>query len=241
VRLGERQGGVEVGCLEDGVADDLTGAGGRAIGRDADTAGDGVPKSTMRSPTSAGPGGPSAHDGFHLLGGGRRCFRGVIGAWWVKTYLGMICCFSQNRRGPTTSGRVFLTRCAVRQCLLESPAPAMIWSRPMEIVARETAPILDVCHHCLRTATSRDYVTKGAGRPILNRLRWRRHSHFAASRRDVPAGLPRLPMTRHKRCWIAESGELLLRFGEAGSPAPPVPVSRRRALQRPRHTLTGQA
>ena len=52
--------------------------------------------------------------------------------------------------------------------------PAMIWSRPMEIVARETAPILDVCHHCLRTATSRDYVTKGAGRPILNRLRWRR-------------------------------------------------------------------
>jgi len=174
VRLGERQGGVEVGCLEDGVADDLTGAGGRAIGRDADTAGDGVPKSTMRSPTSAGPGGPSAHDGFHLLGGGRRCFRGVIGAWWVKTYLGMICCFSQNRRGPTTSGRVFLTRCAVRQCLLESPAPAMIWSRPMEIVARETAPILDVCHHCLRTATSRDYVTKGAGRPILNRLRWRR-------------------------------------------------------------------
>ena len=174
MRLGERQGGVEVGCLEDGVADDLTGAGGRAIGRDADTAGDGVPKSTMRSPTSAGPGGPSAHDGFHLLGGGRRCFRGVIGAWWVKTYLGMIRCFSQNRRGPTTSGRVFLTRCAVRQCLLESPAPAMIWSRPMEIVARETAPILDVCHHCLRTATSRDYVTKGAGRPILNRLRWRR-------------------------------------------------------------------
>ena len=40
-----------------------------------------------------------------------------------------------------------------------------------------------------------------------------RTSGSRASRRDVPAGLPRLPMTRRKRCWIAESGELLLRSG----------------------------
>jgi len=99
-----------------------------------------------------------------------RGHRGVVG----EDVLGHDLLVLSEQARPTTSGRVFLTRCAVRQCLLESPAPAMIWSRPMEIVARETAPILDVCHHCLRTATSRDYVTKGAGRTILNRLRWRR-------------------------------------------------------------------
>jgi hypothetical protein len=37
---------------------------------------------------------------------------------------------------------------------------------------------------------------------------------------------------------LAESGGLLPGFGEAGSPAPPAPVSRRRALHWPRDTLT---
>ena len=89
VSLGEFEGGVEVFGLDDAVAGDLSLLGG-AVGGNADSAGKWGAEVDHAVADPAGPGVPLAMTASMSSGSGGAASAGVIGAWYMNTYLVMM-------------------------------------------------------------------------------------------------------------------------------------------------------